>query len=104
MDLKDVIESVSSDASEANSAFHAGHNDTAEEHLCSIENTIGQYLRENQTPAGDVTESTTSEKPAAPSMERLAGVPGATVQPAASPAVAAAQQIGKGQADEKPTQ
>lgn len=79
MDLKDVISNVYANAAEAHAAFHAGHNEKAEEYLATIENEIGQYITENPTPAGDVTKSATSEKPADEQTEKPAEVPGAAL-------------------------
>ncbi len=104
MDLKDVISDVYAWAGEAHSAFHAGHHVKAEEYLAAIENEIGKYMTENPVPAGNVTESATSEKAGETLPETQAKVSGPGVQPAVIDPAAAARQIGQGQADQKPTQ
>ena len=83
MDLKDVIEDVRVKAIEAHNAFHAGHGDVAENYLGEISVAIDAYFIKPTTPAGDVTESATSEKPAETQTEKPAEVPGAQVRPAA---------------------
>ena len=61
MDLKDVVSNVNKKAEEASRAFHAGHPDVAENYLMEQMLEIGKYFDERTTPAGDVTESVTSE-------------------------------------------
>lgn len=92
MDLKDVVESVYSDAGEAHKAFHAGHRDTAEEYLAVIEGEIGKYITEHKVTAGDVTESATSETETEQAGETPAAAAGAAVQPGAIHPDVAAQQ------------
>ena len=75
MDLKDIIRDVYSNAAEAHAAFHAGHHEVAEKYLDKIGNDIEQYVSEKPLPAGDVTESATSESPAETAMEKPAAVP-----------------------------
>ena len=126
MDLKDVIEKVNEQAMEAHNAFHAGQHDVAEVHLGRIWWLIEDELPKTGRPQSDVTESITSEKPAAlpeEKPEELLGdavnpaaysreladqkpaeVPVAPAQPAVVDPAAAAQQIGTGQAEQKPTQ
>ena len=77
MDLKDVIATVDQEANEAHRAFHAGHKENAEQHLMTTMMTIGKYLDEQTTPAGDVTESATSSQDAKAETEKPAAVPGA---------------------------
>lgn len=64
MDLKDVIATCKQEQKEAELAFHAGHHDNAEGHLMAAMLMTGKYFDEKTTPAGDVTESATSETPA----------------------------------------
>ena len=104
MDLKDVVKNTKDKAEEAHSAFHAGHHDVAEQYLAGIRAQIVEYERAPEQRTEDVTKSATSEKPDEVSKETPAKALGAPAQPAASPAAAAAQQIGQGQADQKPTQ
>lgn len=104
MDLKDVIATVNEKAMEAHSAFHAGHHDVAEQHLRRLTVEVDQYFRESSTSAGDVTESTTSEKPDATEQEKPAEVPGAALPATQFDSRAAAQQIGTGSAEPKPNQ
>jgi len=91
MDLSEVVSSVYADSAEAHSAFHAGHHDKAEEYLASIENDIGQYVRENPKPPGGVTESPTSEADAETLTETQEQVSAPGVQPAVIDPAAAAQ-------------
>jgi len=102
MDLKDVVQDVKYRAEEAHSAFHAGHPENAEKELYAIEKLVVEYLRMPATPAGDVTESPTSEKPNEVQTETPAEVPGAPVQPGAVNPADAARSVGTGSAE--PTQ
>ena len=104
MDLKDVVEKVNRDALEALNAFHAGHHDTAEKYLYEIEKQVVEYLRVPASPAGDVTESATSEKPDEVQKDTPAKVLGDSAQPVTPGAAAAAQQVGQSPEAEKPTQ
>ncbi|MBA7522334.1 hypothetical protein ES705_14452 [subsurface metagenome] len=63
MVLKDVIRNVREKADAAHSAFHAGHHDKAKQYLAGIRAEIVQFEAENPSPAGDVTESATTETP-----------------------------------------
>ncbi len=92
MDLKDVIVTVRERAMEATNAFHAGHHDVAEQYLLEQLLEIQKYFNEKPTPAGDVTESTSSSPDAGPPEEKPAAVPGASAQPAVGDPAAAAQQ------------
>ena len=104
MDLKDVVSSVYGDSAEAHAAFHAGHNDKAEEYLTDIGAEIGTYLDEKTTPAGDVNESATSSLDEKAPKDKSAEVPGAPDQSAEEGPVLPASQFGVSQTDEKPTQ
>lgn len=104
MDLKDVVQNVKEKANEAHSAFHAGHQDNARKYLAGIRAEIVQFEQENPAPAGEVTESTTSEKPAESPMGRLAGVPGAPATPAQTPGAKIAQAFGGVLTEPKPSQ
>jgi len=73
MDLREVIAKAKNIAESAHSSFHAGRLDDAENYLMVEMQTIARYFDAKTTPAGDVTETATSEKPAAPSMEKLWG-------------------------------
>lgn len=92
MDLKDTVTQVELDATEALSAYNAGHHEKAEEYLCSIENTVGQHIRENIKKANDVTESATSETLAETSKETPAQPPGPAAQAGAVLPAADAQK------------
>lgn len=94
MDLKDVIASVDKKAMEAHNAFHAGHHDVAKGYLDRIGSEIANYLYSGETPAGDVTESATSEKPKETSKEKPAQGPKAAVRPAAVDPVFGSQKDG----------
>ncbi|MBA7485126.1 hypothetical protein ES707_20661 [subsurface metagenome] len=104
MDLMDVIDNVLTMASKAHSEFHAGRREKAENYLADIGAEIGTYLDEKPTPAGDVTESATSEKPTEDQTEMPAQVPGSPAQPAAVNPAEAARTVGGSLTDEKPTQ
>ncbi|MBA7563308.1 hypothetical protein ES708_04963 [subsurface metagenome] len=104
MDLKDVISDVYAWAGEAHSAFHAGHHDKAEECLKDIGAEIGTYLDEKPTPAGNVTESATSEKPGETLPETQAKVSGPGVQPAVIDPAAPASEVLPASQFEKPIQ
>jgi len=104
MDLREVIEKVKIAAESAHSSFHAGRRDDAERYLYKVGNLVVGCLPVPATPAGDVTESATSEKPAEEHAEKPAEVPGAPAQPAEVGPVLPASQFGVSQKDEKPTQ
>ena len=104
MDLKDVISDVYAWAGEAHSAFHAGHHVKAEEYLAAIENEIGKYMTENPVPAGNVTESATSEKAGETLPETQAKVSGPGVQPAVIDPAAPASEVLPASQFEKPIQ
>ncbi len=104
MDLQNVVSDVFANAAEAHKAFHAGHHDTAEEYLASIENDIGQYIREHPTTSAVVAEQVTSEKPAETLEETQAKVSGPGAQPAVIDPAAAARSAGTGAAEPKPPQ
>jgi len=92
MDLKDVVAIAAHTATEAGLAFHAGHHDDSEKLLMELMVGLGKYFDEKTKPAGDVTESATSETPAGPPEEKPAEVPGAYLHPAAHAADVAAQK------------
>lgn len=104
MDLKEAIEKAKNIAESAHSSFHAGRLDDAENYLMEEMQTIARYFDATTKPAGDVTESATSEKPAAPSMEKPAEVPGAPAQTAEAGPVLPASQFGGSLTDEKQNQ
>ncbi|MBA7630458.1 hypothetical protein ES703_37980 [subsurface metagenome] len=104
MDLKDVVANLQVTSAEALSAFNAGHHDKAEERLMAQMIETGKYFDEKTKPAGDVTGSATSEKPAESLEETQAKVSGSGVHPAVIDPVAAAQQIGTGSVEPKPPQ
>ena len=79
MDLKDVVQRVRDSATEAELAFRAGHPDVAERYLMDQMVDIRKYFDEKTSPAGDVTESATSEKPEETSTEKPEQVPGAVL-------------------------
>lgn len=83
MDLKDVIEEVTQDLKEAQDAYRAGHPETAVKYLNGIRMVIEVNVLKNDVPAGDITESPTSEQPIANSDETPAQVPGPEAKPAA---------------------
>ncbi len=82
MDLKEIIAKVKNIAESAHSSYHAGRDGNAEEYLGKIRREITAYFEGPAKPAGDVTESATSEKPADEKKETPAEVPGAQVRPA----------------------
>lgn len=92
MDLKDVVEKVKYDAEEAYSAFHAGHQVVAKRFLNEITVLIKKYFDEMGMPESDVTESATSEKPAATSQETPAAPGGPAAQAGAVLPAADAQK------------
>lgn len=104
MDLKEIVEQVENSAKEARSAYHAGHRDVAEEWLGKIGIQIAGYITDKAMPAGDVTESATSEKETEAQTEKPAEVPGAPAQPAPGAAAAAARSIGRAPVGETRTQ
>ncbi len=104
MDLKEAIEKVKNIAESANSSFHAGRLDDAENYLMVEMQTIERYFDAKTTPAGEVTESATSEKHAETQTEKPAEVPGAQVRPAEEGHVLPASQFGGSLTDEKPNQ
>lgn len=104
MDLKDVVQNAQQNALEASSAFHAGHRDKAERFLMAQMLETGKYFDEKTKPAGDVTESATSEQGAGDSQEKPAQVPGAPAQLDTPAAAAAAQNVGRDPCGEKRTQ
>jgi len=104
MDLREVVERVLNTAKSAYSSFHAGRPADAEKYLYVLEKLVVDYSSMQATTAGDVTETATSEKPAESLEETQAKVSGPGVHPAVIDPAAAAQQIGKRQANEKPTQ
>lgn len=104
MDLTELVRNAHERANEALKAFNAGHQDRAEKQLMAQMLETGKYFDQKTTPAGDVTETATSEKPAEIPEEKPAEVPGAPAQPAATPAVRAAQQFGLTPGASKPTQ
>jgi len=79
MDLKDVVAIAAHTATEAGLAFHAGHHDESEKLLMELMVGLGKYFDEKTTPAGDVTESATSEEPADELKEWPGEVPGAVL-------------------------
>lgn len=104
MDLKDVIAKVNEVAMEAHNAFHAGHQDVAEAYLRKSLDQIQMYFDEQTKPAGDVTESATSEKSAETLPETPAEVPGDSVAAAALGSQAAASEVLPASQFEKPSQ
>ncbi len=104
MDLREVIAKVKNIAESAHSSFHAGRLDDAENYLMVEMQTIARYFDGKTTPAGDVTESATSEKPAETLEETQAKVSGPGVHPAVVDPVLPASQFGGSLTDEKPTQ
>ncbi len=104
MDLREVIAKVKITADGAHSSFHAGRRDDAEKYLMVEMRTIARYFDGKTTPAGDINESATSEKPAEVQTEKQAEVPGAQVRPAEVGPVLPASQFGGSLTDEKPTQ
>jgi len=104
MDLKDVITEVTQDIKEAQDAYNAGHPETAVKHLNGIYRVIQANIAQTASPAGDVTESATSETPDATEQEKPAEVPGAALPATQFGSADAAQQIGQGQAEQKQPQ
>ncbi|MBA7648715.1 hypothetical protein ES703_56503 [subsurface metagenome] len=104
MDLKDVVQNTKDKATEAHSAFHAGHHDVAEQYLAGIRAQIVEYERVPEQRTEDVTKSATIEKPDEVQKDTPAKALGAPAQPAVIDPAAAAQQIGTGSAEPKPTQ
>jgi len=64
MDLKDLVAKYLENGEEAFRAFNAGHPETSEKLFKRNEDLIREYFAGKAPPAGDVTESTTSEKTA----------------------------------------
>ncbi len=104
MDLKDVVANSQVTSAEALSAFNAGHHDKAEGILMAQMIETGEYFGERTTPAGDVTESATSEKPAETLEETQAKVSGPGVHPAVIDPDAPASEVLPASQFEKPTQ
>lgn len=98
MDLREAVERVKTASEGANSSFHAGRKGEAERYLYEIEKLVVEYLRMPATPAGDVTESATSEKPEASQKETPAQAEGARAQPGAVLPGSAAQRAALDQA------
>lgn len=92
MDLHDVLGTVELAYGEAKRAFHAGHHDDSEKLLMEVMLALGKYFDERTTPAGDVTESATSEKPAEEKTETPAEAPGAVLPASQFDPAASAQQ------------
>lgn len=82
MDLKEVIADVHNKAYEADKAFKAGNEEEAKTYLADVRAILEAYTEVPATPAGDVTESVTSEKAKQASQETPAQVTGAQAQPA----------------------
>ncbi len=104
MDFKDVVKDVLYKAEDAHSAFHAGHHDVAKGYLDRIGAEIAEFLYPPATPAGDVTESATSEKAGETLPETPAQVPGAPAQPAAVDPAAETKEWPGAAESEKPIQ
>jgi len=104
MDLREVIEKVKIAADSAHSSFHAGRRDDAERYLYKVGNLVVGCLPMPATPAGDVTESATSEKPAEEHAEKPAEVPASHPIPASYDLGAVGRGVGGSLTDEKPTQ
>ncbi len=102
MDLKEVVAKAKNIAESANSSFHAGRLDDAENYLMAEMQTIARYFDAKTKPAGDVTESATSEKAAEVTDEKPAEVPGAVLPASQFDPAASAQQYGGSLTDEKP--
>jgi len=83
MDLKEAIERVKTAAESAHSSFHAGRHEDAENYLFEVEKVVVEYLRMTATPAGDVTETATSETETEQSEETPEKAAGDRVQPGA---------------------
>ena len=104
MDLKDVIAKVKVGQEEAELAFHAGHHEVSENFLMQAMVLLCKYFDEKTKPAGDVTESATSEKPADEQTETPAEVPDAQAAAAPGAQAAASQVKPPGLQGEKPPQ
>lgn len=104
MDLREAIERVKIEAESAYSSFHAGRRDDAEKYLGIVHADIHEWFGVAATPAGDVNETATSEKPAEEAAEKPAEVPGAVLPASQFVHPASAQQVGGSLTDEKPTQ
>lgn len=104
MDLKEAVEKAKNIAESAHSSFHAGRLDDAENYLMVEMQTIARFFDAKKTPASNVPESATSEKPAETLEETQAKVSGPGVHPAVIDPAAAALKIGQTPGASKPNQ
>jgi len=92
MELKEVIAKAKNIAESAHSSFHAGRLDDAENYLMVEMQTIARYFDAKTKPAGDVTESATSETETEQPAETPAKAAGPAAQAGAVLPAAAAQK------------